>query len=200
MKIIRQLLVFALLLSSFVVAAHAQNTTTTNAGFEKIDNFVVELFVHADSTLTVQERITYNFGSEQKHGIFRNIPVSYNTPFGKQSARVHVVSVTDYAGPAYHYTISYPGDNIQIKIGDADKLISGVHTYVINYEVSRAIGFFQDHDELYWNVTGNEWPVPIANVVATVHLPQLVPTEALTTDCYAGAFGSKTPCATAMAF
>jgi len=49
--------------------------------------------------------------------------------------------------------------------------VTGVHSYVISYRVGGALTYFSDHDELYWNVTGNEWDVPINYVNSEITLP-----------------------------
>ncbi len=59
------------------------------------------------------------------------------------------------------------------------------------YRLARGLGFFDDHDELYWQVTGTEWPAPILKASATVTLAPVV--DAVISDttgwsawCYAG--------------
>jgi hypothetical protein len=60
------------------------------------------------------------------------------------------------------YTVEQEGNAYRIRIGDADVLLDyGDHTYVIEYEVKNQIRYFDDHDELYWNVTGSYWLFPI---------------------------------------
>ncbi|PKL01741.1 MAG: hypothetical protein CVV55_08015, partial [Synergistetes bacterium HGW-Synergistetes-2] len=39
------------------------------------------------------------------------------------------------------------------------------------YRTSGQLGFFGEHDELYWNVTGNEWAFPIEKVSFRLRLP-----------------------------
>ncbi|MCR4326255.1 MAG: DUF2207 domain-containing protein, partial [Candidatus Roizmanbacteria bacterium] len=65
----------------------------------------------------------------------------------------------------------------------------GVHTYVITYRVKGALTYFSDHDELYWNVTGNDWDIPILQASANVHLP-LSETTVPEGVCYTGLRGS----------
>ena len=53
-----------------------------------------------------------------------------------------------------------------------------VRTVVIRYRVDNALRFFEEDDqawdELYWNVTGDEWPVPIERASVSVRLPAQV--------------------------
>ena len=62
----------------------------------------------------------------------------------------------------------------------------GEHTYELTYTVDREIGFFPDHDELYWNITGNGWIFPIEEASAVVHLPKGIAQEAILLDGYTG--------------
>jgi len=105
---------------------------------------------------------------------------------------IQVESVKDEVGNEYNFTQSNKDDReLEIKIGDADKTISGVHTYIITYTVSGAITYFSDHDELYWNATGNDWDVPINNVTIDVFLPEVIDYSKLQTACFTGESGGK---------
>lgn len=153
---------------------------------EVINNFNAVIAIQKDGAVFVSENIIYNFGSNQKHGIYRDIPlIAENGP----RIDIAVSSVNDEAGNSYKYTTSIEGDVLRIKIGDPDTLISGVKTYVINYKVYGAIRTFNDHDELYWNVTGNEWPVAIQNAKASVSFPDM-PILDVKMDCFTGSKGS----------
>ena len=139
---------------------------------ERIDSFDATIKIREDAAIEVSEKIEYDFGVAQKHGIFRNIPVKYQARGGNYNLRISDISVADEKGAAYKFTTSYPGDNIQIKIGDPNIEITGRHIYAINYTIKRAINYFSDHDELYWNITGDKWPVAIGSASANIILPQ----------------------------
>ncbi|MCX6739758.1 MAG: DUF2207 domain-containing protein [Candidatus Parcubacteria bacterium] len=162
---------------------------------EKIDSFDSKIQINNDATINVTETIKYNFGSEERHGIYRYIPIKYARENNKYNVRVLGVSVTDEKNHPYTYQVTYPGDNMEVKIGDADILISGVKTYVINYKLRRVINYFDDYDELYWNVTGDGWNVPIEKSSVTVLLPQNVIIKQLKSTCYVGPYGSTANCA-----
>ncbi len=164
------------------------------ASAEKIDSFDTIINVNRDSTVRVEETIVYDFESSSKHGIFRDIPVDYKTDLGNQSAHIKDITVTDENGNSYNFTTSKVGNDEEIKIGDPNILISGVHTYKIGYTVERAIGYFSSYDEIYWNATGNEWPVPILSASAKVVLPSDVPMSDIRTACFYGSFGSTNTC------
>jgi uncharacterized membrane protein YgcG len=161
---------------------------------EKIDNFDATIKINQDATINIVERISYDFGDAQKHGIFRDIQVKYNARGGNYNLRISNISVKDEFGAAYNFTTSSQGNDIQIKIGDADKLVTGKKTYIVSYRIRRAINYFDTWDELYWNVTGNGWPVAMEKVSARVILPQEIKTEDLKYDCFSGAYGSGANC------
>jgi len=168
---------------------------------EQIDSFDTAIKINQDASINVSEKIQYDFGPAsaetsdlERHGIYRDIPIKYKARGGNFKLRISDISVTDENGSTYNYQINHPGDDIEFKIGDADILITGKHIYVINYTIKRAINYFNDHDELYWNATGNEWNVPILESSATLTLPQNIPVNKLQAVCYSGSFGSTTPC------
>jgi uncharacterized membrane protein YgcG len=162
---------------------------------EKIDSFMVDLKIEKDATLFVVETIYYDFGTNEKHGIYRDIPVEYKTKLGNnQSLSVHVESVTNETGIAYTYETSTDGGYLRVKIGDKGMLVYGKHTYVIRYRVKDAFGYFESFDELYWNITGNRWPVPIESANVVLHLPGNFSQDIIKTSCYQGSFGSNQSC------
>ena len=156
-----------------------------------ITSFHSNIAVAADSTLTIQEDILVDFGSLQKHGIFRTIPMRYR--YDDTHDRYYdlaVRSVTDGAQPVI-YTTSVDNYNEVIKIGDPNVLVSGRQRYVISYTVAGAMNSFADHDEVFWNVDGALWPVPKQSVVATVKFPAGSFQKAA---CYQGPNGSLEAC------
>jgi uncharacterized membrane protein YgcG len=98
--------------------------------------------------------------------------------------------VTVSGGASAKVDVSKDGANDVIKIGDANRTVSGVHVYDIAYRVEGALNAFGDHDELYWNAVGDEWSVPISSVSVTVKAPGTITNVA----CFAGSTGSSLPC------
>ena len=167
--------------------------STNNITGEHIKSFDSTITINKDGTIDVKETIIYNFDSLQKHGIYREIPFIKTNQDGKQfELRFSNFSVTDENENSYKYVKSWIDEKlIRLKIGDADRLITGIHTYIISYQVAGALTYFFDHDELYWNVTGNEWKVPIASTTASVVWPQEIKKEDVKGICYTGIAGSK---------
>jgi len=152
-----------------------------------VEDFSSEITVNQDTSLTVEERISVYF-SVPKRGIFRLIPVIYNGGGRPIRAKLKVVSITDEMGKDYHYEESRDRQSIKLKIGDPQETITGPHTYVIKYTISEVLLPYEDHDEVYWNVTGHEWDTIIKKSSAKVVSPFAPITKIA---CFSGSFGSK---------
>jgi uncharacterized membrane protein len=165
-----------------------------NVFAEQINDFQTSIKINPDASINVTEKIFYDFGDTEHHGIYRDIPIKYKRNNLNYNLKISNISVADEAGQPYQFTTSRFGNYIKIKIGDPDATISGAHEYDINYKINRAINYFSDHDELYWNSAGNDWQVDIAQAEAEVTLPAGVDKNKITTDCYFGAVGSQDKC------
>lgn len=162
---------------------------------EKIDAFEARITVKADASITVQETIRYDFGSDERHGIFREIPKTFiDTRGDEHRLELAVLSVQDDTGNAYPWVRADTSSLFRIQIGDPNKTIQGAHVYSIVYAVKNAISFLETSDEIYWNVTGNQWPIPIVTAFASVTLPGSFNESELPIGCYRGAQGDSTPC------
>src|SRR5262249_33225790 len=95
-------------------------------------------------------------------------------------------------GRAESYHTEDRGSGPRTYFGSADYLLPpGIHTYEFTYRTDRQLRFFQDHDELYWNVNGNQWPFPVDVVTATVVLPPQVRNLVTELNGYTGYEGEK---------
>ena len=161
------------------------------AAAERIRNFDVYVDVRADGTLAVEERIRWDFEGATKHGIYREIPIAYERA---GSADYHIGLRFDRASNAnavaWPAKTSTAGGYTRIRIGDPERTVTGTQDYWIRYRVTRGILFFTDHDELYWNATGNEWPVPIDHAEVHVTVPP-VGDASVQLDCFTGPVGSR---------
>lgn len=157
---------------------------------EFIQSFDVDITVNEDASIDVREHITYNFGSEKRHGIFRTLPTAYLTDDNIYlQLPIEVVSVTDENGRPHEYEENdYDDTNLEIKIGDPNKKITGVEEYIISYHVDNVINGFSQHDELFWNVTGTEWNVGIDDASVNLTLPEKSAQQRVT--CYTGVYSS----------
>ena len=157
---------------------------------ETIHDYRVRIQILADGDLRITERITYDFGSALRHGIFRSIPTrAYFDDTRDRVTPVEVESVTATDAPA-DVEVTEEGSTTIIRIGDPDVEISGRHTYTLRYRVEGALNAFDDHDELYWNAIGMEWQAPIEAARIVVIAPGTI----TQTACYQGYQGSTEPC------
>lgn len=166
--------------------ALAQLDTNNN---EFINSFESNIFVNQDNSIDVTEIIIYNTGVESRHGIFRDIALQ-----SAQNKKMNIenISVTDENNLPYNYEIKKGFNNLTLKIGDPDTTFNGEKTYIIKYKATKAVGQFDAFDEIYWNVTGNNWNMPIEQASATITLPPGAVSQQQA--CYYGAKGSKNSC------
>ncbi|MCX6730389.1 MAG: DUF2207 domain-containing protein [Candidatus Roizmanbacteria bacterium] len=160
---------------------------------EIIRSYDSQITIQKEGTMLVEEKINYDYEDAYKHGIYREIPVIKKNSDGKEyELSVKVESVKDEQGASYGYSSSWVNNKLKLKIGDANRTITGLHTYIIRYLVSGALTYYSDHDELYWNSTGNEWPASMENVNTTIRLPEGTQMVDVKTICYTGSVGSTT--------
>jgi uncharacterized membrane protein len=164
-----------------------------NVFAEQIDDFQTAIKINQDASINVTEKIFYDFGNNEQHGIYRDIPIKYQRNGLRYNLRISQIAVSDENGQPVQFTTSRSGDNLRIKIGDADTLLTGARLYVIACMIKRAINYFSDHDELYWNTTGNAWTVPINKASAEVELPTADKNK-ISSACYYGPYGSQQKC------
>ena len=171
------------LLKSLAIFSIILLTNPKTFASERITNFKVDINVRPDSLIEVTENITFNVENFNiKQGIYRDIPTIY----GSSSKYLDVLEVQRDCNDE-NYELSSIDNGKRIKIGVANKIITtGIHTYKIKYTMEDSIGFFEDHDELYWNVTGNDWKFPIDRAEVTVNLPNGISASNIKTKGFVG--------------
>jgi uncharacterized membrane protein len=154
-----------------------------------IDSFNATVQVATDGSIDVVETIRPAFTGSW-NGIYRTIPIEYRTPQGlNYTLRLTIEDITDGSGTALRYESSRVRHYRKLKIwvpGAQD----ATRTVRIHYTVANALRFFDEHDELYWNITGDEWDVPIRSASATVELPAGV--TGIRATAFRGEYGSTT--------
>jgi uncharacterized protein (TIGR04222 family) len=182
-RVIRSLLAALVVVIGTAGAAAAQQSET-------IHRYEVTIDIRPDGDVLITERIDYDFGLEQRHGIFREIPT--RVPVDDRRDRITpVVDVSASSATAPDdVKVSEEGGITTIRVGDPDRVISGRHVYVLTYRVIGALNGFRDHDELYWNAIGADWSVPIERAEVTVRAPARI----LRFACFEGPAGSMRGC------
>ena len=177
------------LLTALITVISLSGASTASAKELRIENFDAHIIVTRDGTIDVTEKIEAHFIGGPWHGLYRSIPIEYVTPQGlNYSLFLTVKHVTDANGHSLKFDSSRVRHyrKLKIYIPDAD---DSVQTISIEYTISNAIKFFEDHDELYWNVTGDEWDVPIEYARANILLPAGATNIRATP--FTGAYGSR---------
>ena len=157
---------------------------------EEIRAFASDVTLRTDGSVLVVETVDVNAEGDQiRRGVYRDIPIVLLGPSGnKIRVGLDVASVTRDGG-AELFRVERMGNFQRIWIGDPDQFIgTGSHRYVITYTMDRMARAFADHDELYWNATGNYWDFPIVKSIARVTLPDGAVISEL--SAYTGVAGS----------
>ncbi len=162
------------------------------AAGESILSYDSDIRINGDATMVVRETIRVRAeGDKIQRGIYRDFPTTYRDPQGNRyvTGFDFISASRDGKNEPWH---SETLDNgVRVYLGSKDvRLEPGEYTYAIEYRTSRQLGFFEDHDELYWNVTGNGWAFPIEAASASVHLPQAATASRLKALGYTGPQGS----------
>lgn len=168
--------------------------TPLSAAAEVIRSFTSDIEISSDGVFTVTERIVYDFEDAERHGIYRVIPTSHPDDatawYKRRFVDIDLLSVR-MDGAEVPYADESGRGEFKIRIGDPDRTVSGTHTYELSYAVAGGLSY-GDLTELYWNVTGSDWDVPMQAVEARVTAPD----DAFAGEaaCYEGEPGSATQC------
>lgn len=160
---------------------------------ERILDYHADITVDADAGVEVRETIRVQAeGQEIRHGIYRDFPTRYRDGHGM---RVRVgfepLALTRDGAPE-PWRSERKSNGVRVYFGSSEALLpAGEHEYVFRFRTTRQLGFFADHDELYWNVTGNGWEFPIDHASARVTLPGAIPPADLALEAYTGPAGAK---------
>ena len=160
---------------------------------ERILLFKSDITVYEDTTMLVTETIKVRAQGEQiRHGILREFPTSYKDRFGNNYHVAFNIKEVVRNGTQEPYHVQTVSNGKKVYIGSKETFLPpGEYTYTITYLTSRQLGFFKNHDELYWNVTGNGWRLPIDKAIAIVKLPKAIARDQIALEGYTGYGGSK---------
>ncbi|HVD60629.1 MAG TPA: DUF2207 domain-containing protein, partial [Gemmatimonadaceae bacterium] len=177
---------FALLVALVLYAGAAQAQ-------ERILSYDIVVEVRKDASLDVTERIGVRAeGSQIRRGIYRDFPTRYKDRFGNQvkvDLDVKSVEKDNVIEPWFTERMS---NGIRINTGNDNFLpVPAEYVYTLRYRTTRQLGFFADHDELYWNAIGTGWVFPIERGSVEVRLPSPVPVNQMHAEAYTGPQGAK---------
>jgi len=168
-----------LLIGIFLLSIQTSKTFADLGGFD-IRAYDVNIQVYADGEIEIKEQIQVMF-HEERHGIYRTIPYIY------EKIHTHIYDIkTNTMFDRYK-----EGKNIQIKIGDPNKKISWLHTYIIEYKVYGSIRQFEEHQEFYRNIIGTQRNTNITNITFTITFPESINIQKDDWFAYYGQLWSK---------
>lgn len=160
---------------------------------ERILSYHSDILVRTDGWIEVTETITVRAeGNQIRRGILRDYPVEYEDRFGNNVTVLYEPRSVTRNGAPEQFRSERQGRNVRTYFGRSDRFIErGEHTYVYRYDAGRMLGYFDEFDELYWNVTGNDSTFPIDNASAAVRFDFDVPAESLQLQAYTGGFNEQ---------
>ena len=210
-RILHAFSLLLLLLTGFGSAANADinildaSQIPANArripAYEHILSFDSRASFNPDGSMEMQENIkVLSLGNEIRRGIFRTLPLTWNRQDGKIFSVDYAIKSVSRDGVAEFYSLDRASKTLTVRIGSAERILKpGIYQYEIRYQVSNHFSRFPDWDELYWNVTGNDWNWPIRRASFHLQLPDAADnlnaegkdTRLRTIDVYTGRLGAK---------
>jgi uncharacterized membrane protein YgcG len=160
---------------------------------ERILSFHSDISVDSYGAIEVTEIITVRAEqSKIRRGIYRDFPTAYQDRLGNRyRVGFEAVSV-QRDGVVENFFTRNLGNGVRTFFGNENYVLPpGEYTYTFTYMTSRQLGFYENFDELYWNVTGNAWEFPIDKASANIFLPESIPDARINTTAYTGLQGSN---------
>jgi len=160
---------------------------------ERILDFHDAVRVNADSSLDVTETIrVHGEGERIKHGLLRDFPTDYRDAHGTAVRVEFEMLDAQRDGHVEHWRSEAQANGVRVYLGDAARILpTGDYEYTLHYRTAHQLGFFDNHDELYWNATGNGWNFPIEHASVAVTLPDAIAPAQLRLTAFTGAEGAK---------
>jgi len=163
------------------------------ADTERILSFHSEITLNQDSSMLVKETIRVRAeGKRIKRGIYRDFPHLYRGQFFTRRTVPFSIVEASLDGRPVQYRTERRLNGTRIYFGQENVFLKpGEYSYVFTYKTGRYVGYFDNYDELYWNVTGTGWEFEIADASAVVILPETLPVDKLKLHGYTGPQGAK---------
>lgn len=161
---------------------------------EKIIEFVSDITVNTDATINIKEKITFSPSNTiQRHGLEWQIPYVYSVKAFRRNTEIKFNNIVYYPlnNPELKTYNLYSRNDENgwaiLRIGSPESYITGIHVYELDYTLKYSgISYFEENDEVYLNIIGPGWRIPIENAYANITLPS----RPLETICFTGIDGS----------
>lgn len=159
---------------------------------ERILAYDSSIAIQPDGSMQVEERIRVRAeGTQIRRGIYRDFPTRYRDRHGNAVVVEFTPLEVLRDGQPEPWFTENRSNGVRLNTGNDDFLPTpGEFTFTLRYRTTRQLGFFADHDELYWNAIGTGWVFPIEAGSVELSLPQPVPMGELTAEGYTGAQGT----------
>jgi uncharacterized membrane protein YgcG len=177
----------------FFVVLACMAAVVPAAADERIRSYDIAIEMRGDGSIDVTERISVRAeGNQIRRGIYRDFPTRYRDRYGNQVVvGFELLDVRRNGEPEPHFTESV-ANGIRINTGNDTFLrVPADYTFTLTYRTTRQVGFFGDHDELYWNAIGTGWIFPIDKGSVEVRLPVAVPVGEMRSEGYTGPQGAQ---------
>lgn len=160
---------------------------------ERILDYRSDILVHEDGWLTVTETLRVRAEGQQiRRGIYRDFPTRYRDRLRNHVAVEFQPLSVLRNGSSEDWHTEERSNGVRIYAGSADRVLQpGIHEYVLTFRTNRQLGFFDGHDELYFNAIGTGWEFPIDQAVVTVTLPFDIPQGQVEIGSYTGGYGAR---------
>jgi uncharacterized membrane protein YgcG len=160
---------------------------------ERIREFDAAITIAEDGKINVVETIVVKAERNKiNRGIYRDFPTLYTSRYLVKIRLPFTVKSVTRDGKAENFRTENQANGVRVYIGRQNVLLQPkTYRYEITYETNYQIGYFDTHDEFYWNVTGNGWDFPIDKARASVRVPDEIPRGKMTAEGYTGPAGSE---------
>ena len=160
---------------------------------ERILSYDSVIEVQRDGSLDITEDIRVRAeGNSIRRGIYRDFPTRYKDHLGNRVVVGFEVLGVQRDGKTEPWFTEHIANGVRINTGNDDLLpVPADYTYTLHYRTTRQLGFFADHDELYFSAIGTGWDFAIERGSVEIRLPQPVPVARMTAEGYTGDYGSK---------
>ena len=183
MRMIRPALAALLALLALATNVQAQ---------ERILSYDSVIEIRADGSLDVTENIRVRAeGNQIRRGIYRDFPTRYKDRIGNRVVVGFDVLGVQRDGKIEPWFTEHVSNGVRVNTGNDDFLpVPADYTYALHYRTTRQLGFFDDHDELYFNAIGTGWDFAIEAAAVEVRLPRPIPVARMKAEAYTGPAGA----------
>lgn len=137
-----------------------------------LNNYNVDIYVNKNGSLHVIEKIEYITSLENKHGIIRFLPFQNNGSYFKMEDRIRFSNLKIYNEnkKGYPFVKKIDDNSMYLKVGSPDDYLksNNIYTYIFEYDVYNVLRTKDDITQLYYNVIGQYFDMPILNVFVNI--------------------------------